>query len=462
MQEINMATKESESEDIRQRIDEQDRLDTEEIMVNASTNSSESRSSRSSSSNQRLVRAPRPLASTSVASSRRIRPPAIPPPPPNMKKSSTAQDKQRYIYNTFWILLVGIGVVGVAVIGVIETSHHQNPTTFRTKASPVIVLNKPVRLRRTVSQNHQIQQTKYAGSEIPKFYQTNMKDFTDLNHDGEIPLLWRIPFSGDEAWTEIIGTCLKLTQAADKHELLGAHVAADELQYVESPRGTFFNLDLSEREGIEQAKAVNLTSLDRVNIITSPSLSVLSLFDNATRQGRALCTLRHPASRLMSYFYGAKDAKSQYYDPTLEDVTLEEYVASPGDRVEFNFMVKSLVSSGTDLISTADITLEDLNLAKTILQQKFIILLADDMFGSWMKLESYLGWPFPTQEQRKCEDSILSLDWTHRGSDTQEYRPLGDSEAAYSQLVNRNMWDVALYEYAVSLFQQQTNVLIKL
>ena len=324
-----------------------------------------------------------------------------------------------------------------------------------------MVLNKPVRLRQVISQNHRIQHTKYAGTEIPMFFQTNMKDFTDLNHHGEIPVLWRIPFSGDEAWTEIIGTCLKLTQAADEQELLAAHVAADELQYVESPLGTFFNLDLSGSEGIEQAKAINLTSLEGVNMITSPSLSVLSLFDNAPMQGRALCTLRHPASRLVSYFYGTKDANSQYYDPALEDVTLEQYAAWPGDRGEFNFMVKSLVSSGNELISTADITFDDLNLAKTILQQKFMILLADDMFGSWTKLESYLRWPFSTQEQRKCEDSILRLDWTHRGSSQQEYRPLGDSEVAYSQLVERNTWDVALYEYAVSLFRQQTEVLVK-
>lgn len=348
------------------------------------------------------------------------------------------------------------------VIGVIDISNIQNPTTLTTKASPVIVLNKPIRLRRAIAQNHPIQHTKYAGSEIPNFFHSNMKDFTDLNHDGEIPVLWRIPFSGDEAWTEIFGTCLKLNQAADKHELLGVHATSDELQYVESAHGTFFNLDLSESNGIEQAKAINLTSLDGVNIITSPSLNVLSLFDNATMQGRALCTLRHPALRLMSYFYGAKDAKSQYYDPALDDVTLEEYAAWPEDREEFNFMVKSLVSSGTDLIPTSDITLDDLNLAKKILQQKFIILLAEDMFGSWTKLESYLGWPLSTQEQRQCEDSILRLDWTHRASNEQEYRPVGDSEVAYSQLVERNSWDVALYEHALSLFQQQANVLVKL
>jgi hypothetical protein len=41
----------------------------------------------------------------------------------------------------------------------------------------------------------------------------------DLSHHSEIPVLvlWRIPFSGAEAWTEIIGTWL--TQADDEQEL---------------------------------------------------------------------------------------------------------------------------------------------------------------------------------------------------------------------------------------------------
>jgi hypothetical protein len=292
---------------------------------------------------------------------------------------------------------------------------------------------------------------------MPEFFQLNSKDFADESHYAEVPVLWRIPFSGDEAWTEIMGICTKLTQAADQQELLGAHLSDHELQYVMTKKGVFFNIDLSSWEGIEQAKAVELAAMDRVEIITSPLLSVLSLFDDLTLQGRAFCTMRHPAARLASFFYASKDSNSRYFDPAMLDVSIDQYSSWPGDRSEFNFMVKSLISSGNELIASGEITQDDMDLAKSILQQKFMILLAEDKFGSWTKLQSWMGWT-SSQEQRRCEDATMDNDWPPTSDDAPA---LGSDETAYAKLTERNNWDMQLYEFAVKLFNHQSEVLVK-
>ena len=466
-----MAIKVSDTDDARRKIDEQDRLDAEEIMVNAmastmgtntmvstlgSNSSLGSMTSINSTSNQRRVRPAKIPARPSISSKRRTRAPAIPPPYNNM--TELIPQRKWNLHKAFSICVATVAVTGAIAVSVIHVVHRQSPPSFVTTAAPVILVDKPVRLREVPSQNHRIQHTKYAGSEIPSFFQVNVKNFEDGNHYGEVPVLWRIPFSGDEAWTEIMGSCMKFTQAADEQELLGVHLADSELKYVATPKGVFFNLDLSQWDGVEQAKAINLAALDRVDIIASPILSVLSLFDDLTLQGRAFCTLRHPAARAVSLYYGFKDVNSRYYDPAIVDVTIEKYAAWPGDRHEFNFMVKSLVSSGTELISSAEIVPEDLELAKSILEQKFMILLADDKFGSWTKLQSWMGWPFSTQEQRKCEDAIIKKEWPQI---THKQPPMGANEAAYSLLAERNSWDLQLYEYAAHIFEKQTEGLVK-
>jgi hypothetical protein len=361
-------------------------------------------------------------------------------------------------HKTFAVVILCLSAAGAVVAVAINKGIVHMPRSVKITSVPVIVLDMPVRLRNMISQSNRIEHTKYNGTEIPSFIHTNVKDFTDRNTSAEVPVLWRIPFSGDEVWTEIMGTCLGFIQVADERELLGVHLTDEELMYVETPKGTFFNLDLTDDAGIEQAKAIHLATLDRVDAITSPNLHVLSLFDNLERKCRAFTTLCHPATRLVSYFYGSKDINSRYYDASLEGVSLEEYAAWPGDREEFNFMVKSLVSSGNRLVATKDIDRDDLELAKAILQEKFMILLIDDKFGSWTKLDVYMGWPYSTQDRRHCEDSLLKLHWPQLA---EEHPPVGTNEAAYSHLVERNRWDMELYDFALQLFQQQTEALVK-
>ena len=300
-----MAIIEADTDDVRRKIDEQDRLDAKEIMVNAMLGSVGSVSSRSSGSppmvslpsSQRRAGANRIPMQLSASSIRRARPPIIPL-PPILKKEVVAERKWT-VQKAFAFAILGIAALGAVVELVIYRCRGQLPQSFKIRAAPVVFVDKPVRLRNRMPQSTRIQHTKSNGTAISFSIHANVKDFKDRNSSAEIPVLWRIPFSGDEAWTEIMGTCMGLIQAADERELLGVHLTDKELMYVETPRGTFFNLDLTENDGIEQAKTINLATLNRVDAVTSPNLNVLSLFDNLDVKCRAFTTFRHPAARLV-------------------------------------------------------------------------------------------------------------------------------------------------------------------
>lgn len=461
-----MAMSELDEDELRRKIDEQDRLDAEEIMVNVVLGSAGSVSSRSCEhehpatmpvTNLSLAKAYRVHKQLSITSIRRARPPSLPPPPMFIKQA-VPQRKWR-LQKGVVIVVCALGMVAIAAIaGAFSAGVFKIPPSSNRKSSTVMINGKPMALRKMISQNNRVTHTKYNGTQVPFYFLTNAKDFTDRNHSAELPVFWRIPFSGDEAWTEIMGNCMGFIQVTDEKDLIVLHLDDPELTLIDTAKGKLLNIDLTEMNGIELAKSINLVTFPELDAITSPNLNVLNLFDSFEMKSRAITTFRHPAKRMVSLFYGSKDVNSRYFDPSLVNVTLQEYAAWTTDRGEFNFMVKSLVSSGTELIASEEITSNDFELAKNILEQKFMILLIDDKFGSWAKLDAYMGWSDLTQERRMCEDSILKLDWPQC---SKEHPPLGADEEAYSALTERNSWDVALYEHAVHLFQLQTNLLVQ-
>jgi hypothetical protein len=492
-----MAIRESDSDDARQKIDHQDRLDAEEIMVSAMMDSvsSSSRSSGDNNSNKSQSNPATKIASTfsrhqrisritsrsgrsssgsssqlSISRQRREQPPSIPPPALPMEPLAKSTQKGSNIWKCRYMIslgIVGLLVVGIAaVLIVVVVKPNLSFVTSKEMSDsviPILHVNQPIRLKRISSfQPRQTERTKFLGTKIPSFYQSTVKRFDDTNHTNDVPVLWRIPWSGDEAWTEIMGVCLDLNQMADEQEIIGTHLMNPDLVLVLTDRGTYFNVDLSNHDGINQAKSMNLVALQQVDVVTSPWLfPMLGLFDSLEqRKARAFVTLRHPAARLTLYFYEAQDFRSRYYNPHLENMTIDQYSTWPEDRMEFNFMVKSLVSSSEELIPTDGITTQDLQLAQQILQDRFMILLADDKYGSWAKLEAYLGWPYTTLEQRHCEDTILRKEWPQVKDDRPLPPPLGANEQAYLHLMERNQWDVQLYEFAMQLFKEQSERLV--
>eukprot|EP00540_Astrosyne_radiata_P014800 CAMPEP_0116833120 /NCGR_PEP_ID=MMETSP0418-20121206/6262_1 /TAXON_ID=1158023 /ORGANISM="Astrosyne radiata, Strain 13vi08-1A" /LENGTH=201 /DNA_ID=CAMNT_0004462539 /DNA_START=217 /DNA_END=818 /DNA_ORIENTATION=- len=198
------------------------------------------------------------------------------------------------------------------------------------------------------------------------------------------------------------------------------------------------------------ARQINLASLDIAQAITTPYLSGIDVLAESPHKGRLFAMFRPPDRRLESYFHAAKDVTSRYYDATLEEVTLEQYANWPTDRKEFNFMIKSLVSTGDSLIPTDQLTPDDLRLAKAIVKEKMLALSWNDRLGSWAKLMSWLEWT-TTQDQRACADEVLLKEWP-----TQDAGPLEEDDPILVRLMQRSAWDVQLHDFAMHLYQHQT------
>ena len=445
----------NDTEAARRRVDEQDRLDAEENMVTAMAVSV--------SSNRSVASSNRSVASSnvSVSSKRRSRPPAIPPPPlgksPSRASSSSSSRRvfpKRLLKATMVAVLVA-SAVSVGTLAVVKGNIHLGVSSSGKALFSSHHGKRPVLFGE--GHVHRIQHTKHTGVAIPPVYQSHLKSFHEQRGRNEIPILWRIPQSGDEAISRAIGECLDFVQAGDQTELLRHSVSADTVvEVLETPKGNYVNIDFNNRLGIELARSVQLISMDIVNTLTSPHLHVIELMQDEehSKRGRLFAVFRQPVERLVSYYEKAKDADSRYYDADLKGKSLQEYADWPTDRPEFNFMVKSLVSSGDELISSAEITVDDLKLAKAILKEKVLALSTEDKYGSWAKLATWQGWK-TTQDQRTCVDRILQEDWP--GHDDATMNPQSPISIRLSQ---RASWDTELFRFAMDLYRSQTEALL--
>jgi hypothetical protein len=405
--------------------DGRDRLDAEELMSAAMAASSRSLSTTSS-----------------VSSQRRNRPPHLPPP-----RASLGEAPQRVgiTKNTWKILgasLLAISAISVGVVTfeVVESGNLSNISMTIARG------NQEVRLQNTdVMQSHRIQHTgpsaKYAGTGVPSFYDDNFEDFAGDSNKKTVPVHWRIPGSKQDLLTHVIGACLGLIQGVDQ-------VGGNGTEIKTSSAGDYVMIDM----------AVKPSSLDqkKIEVLSSQSLHYLTEFlAGLGVKGKLFILFSDPLERMLTFYYSAQDPASTSFDPALESVSLHEFATWPEDRPEFNFVTKSLLTQGNGLIASDQITVEDFELAKEIILSKAMILLVDDKLGSWAKVATWMKWN-EDKKARKCVDSVLLVDWPKVN------HPAFEKDSNTSKaLVQRNQWDLQLFEFAVQLYQQQTTALVQ-
>ncbi len=123
------------------------------------------------------------------------------------------------------------------------------------------------------------------------------------------------------------------------------------------------------KEGIDHAKQLDLVSSGMADIYISQLLaySTTALFDSS-HTARMIAMFRHPTKRIIDLFYYQQRATWEpNYDITMATMTLEEFAAS--EKMIDNFMVRSLL----DILSTSEITMQHVAVAKEILRRKFVI-----------------------------------------------------------------------------------------
>ena len=162
---------------------------------------------------------------------------------------------------------------------------------------------------------------------------------------------------------------------------------------------------------------------------------VSELFDPSHR-GRVFSILRHPFAREL--------AKYKYLVSTEiipETMTFLDWINSGEGQTAYerhNNLVRILTNE-----PMKDLTPDHIDAAKEVIRRKLIIGFADNLDESFQRFAQYFGWPVGTR-----------LDCVQHFRRFAEYAVPNDVEAA--ALAHTQWADLELYEYALSIFEEQS------
>jgi hypothetical protein len=181
-------------------------------------------------------------------------------------------------------------------------------------------------------------------------------------------------------------------------------------------------------------------------IVSSYFHESAALFD-LEHQGRAFVMLRNPIERAVSMYY---HRLHEVHDLD-ESVTIEDY--AQGNGIENNWMTRFLTNR-----MTGELTKEDLEQAKEILKEKFLIGFLDDLEESTYRIIKYNGWKYAQDETAKMKQEDCINDMIQVGSNINAdgYEIPKRGTQAYALIVWQTQFDTKLYEFAKTLFDAQT------
>lgn len=172
-----------------------------------------------------------------------------------------------------------------------------------------------------------------------------------------------------------------------------------------------------------------------------------ALFD-LTHQGRAFILLRDPIVRATSmYYHRVKEVGD--LDAT---TTIEDY--AQGNGIENNWMCRFLANR-----MTGELTKDDLEQAKEILKDKFLVGFLDDLEETVYRIMKFNGWKFSTDgtEEMKQQDCIKdSVDGGGSNVAEYEYEIPKRGSQAHALISWQTQFDSKLFAYAQELFEHQT------
>ncbi|KAL3784939.1 hypothetical protein ACHAW5_003619 [Stephanodiscus triporus] len=328
-----------------------------------------------------------------------------------------------------------------------------------------------------------------------------------------VPFYWHVPRAGGATLSTLIGECHSLVQAtssltsppvfARKRDGDGALESRfrDPTLYVVRAGGQLFvNVDLDDVDGVARASSGKLIEGGSADVVAVSDVRLGSLlldFQNRDgvghrnqprpqpqpqpqpqrqrqrqppqqTQGVMFALFRHPIDRTVSLFYCKKhDKYSIHYDPSLETLSLEDWVVSPSFVPDY--MVRTLVGK---IWPSAPLLQVDLDVAKEILRRKCVVGLLGEKGESMKRFERFFGWDVDVSrdhndvvEQRaapeasrwknvkdeECRDRLLYWGWINKN----KHPTVEEGSTVYRLLESKNRYDIELYMYARQLFYEQ-------
>jgi len=238
--------------------------------------------------------------------------------------------------------------------------------------------------------------------------------------------------------------------------LMNLTAVNDELELVKLDNGNrYVNVDMSNPDGIEHAKDLGFGASGLADVaITSWFHDTASIFD-VDHKGRCFVLLRHPIRRAVSMFYYLKDATWEHtYSEVYQEMDINEYATS--QYAEDNWMVRFLTNE-----MSGNVYDRHLDLAKEVLESKCLVGIMEDFAASIKRFDRYFGWskidfggPVSMTDRGTCVARVIkNPDNAHPHPKVEE-----DGEV-WNLLLEKNKYDLALYEYARHLFYDvQSNI----
>ena len=131
----------------------------------------------------------------------------------------------------------------------------------------------------------------------------------------------------------------------------------------------------------------------------------------------------------------------------MKDWTIQQYIQSP--HCEHNWMMYMLLQQGKYNTGNYE---TDLELAKTMLHDKFLIGLTNKMKESLDRFDKYYDFDDGTGVTVMCSNQLLS---EGHGENVHSHPKVELGSNDWNMLASVNEWDIRLYEYAVELFAEQ-------
>jgi len=273
--------------------------------------------------------------------------------------------------------------------------------------------------------------------------------------DSQLPLFWRIPRSGGTTVEVLLAHCLELKVASssgaalERNEglLLNNNDRPNTLSLVANGKEQYVNVDVSNPEGIARAEELDLVGSGLADVFISPLLHEMSEVVFSPQPGRratVFAIFRHPVERAASLFYYLQRlSKEDSSWAKLGNMTIDDYAVS--SIAESNWMVRMLSNEA------AAVDERHLEIAKDVVRKKIVVGLLSNMEESMQRFYSYFGWERKSGDWNPCEHRLLFDELLNANV----HKKVDKVSKTWGLLAANNALDVALYEYAVELFDIQ-------
>ena len=274
----------------------------------------------------------------------------------------------------------------------------------------------------------------------------HFSDVRDTPRPTDTAFFFHVPRAGGSTIKAMLGKCMRLVQASEVGVRDG-HDQDTALQVLTVQENKYVNVDTTTIPGIQRAVDMGLTRSGMSDLIVSSYFHESAALFDLEHQGRAFIMLRNPIERAVSMYY---HRLHELHDID-ESVSIEDY--AQGNGIENNWMTRFLANR-----MTGELTKEDLEQAKEILKEKFLIGFLDDLEESIYRIILYNGWKYAADETEKMKQEDCITDLTKVGSNinAEGYEIPKRGTQAYALIIWQTQFDSKLYDYAKLLFDDQT------